>query len=119
VGFDGEVMRNLAAQFLSLAEKQPASIPLMIGHRLMGISQLCTGDIAQGRAQLDQAMALYDPAGHRPLATRFGVDTGVSVLTYRSTALWLLGYPDAALADTKQALKDEREIGHAATLLYA
>ena len=64
-------------------------------------------------------MALYDPAEHRPLATRFGVDTGVSVLTYRSTALWLLGYPDAALADTEQALKDAREIGHAATLMYA
>jgi hypothetical protein len=34
-------------------------------------------------------------------------------------ALWLLGYPDAALADTNQALNDAREIGHAATLLYA
>jgi hypothetical protein len=49
VGFDGEVMRNLAAQFLSLAQKQPARIPLMIGHRIMGISRLCTGDTRQGR----------------------------------------------------------------------
>ena len=34
-------------------------------------------------------------------------------------ALWMLGYPEAALADAEQALKDAREIGHAATLMYA
>jgi predicted ATPase len=31
----------------------------------------------------------------------------------------LLGYPEAALADTERALKDAREIGHAAALMYA
>ena len=40
-------------------------------------------------------------------------------LVYRSLALWLLGYPEAALADAEHALKDAREIGHAATLMYA
>jgi predicted ATPase len=40
-------------------------------------------------------------------------------LSYRSRALWLLGYPDAALADADHALNDAREIGHAATLMYA
>jgi predicted ATPase len=34
-------------------------------------------------------------------------------------ALWLLGYPEAALADLDQALTDAREIGQAATLMYA
>jgi hypothetical protein len=31
----------------------------------------------------------------------------------------MLGYADAALADTKDALKDAREIGHVPTLMYA
>ena len=119
VAFNGDVMRELAAQFLALAEKQGATVPLMIGHRLMGISLLCTGDIAEGRAHFDQAIALYDPAEHRPLATRFGQDVGVAILSYRSLALWLLGYPEAALADAEHALKDAREIGQAATLMYA
>ena len=74
VAFNGDAVRELAAQFLALAEKQGATVPLMIGHRLMGISLLLTGDIAQGRAHFDQAIALYDPAEHRPLATRFGQD---------------------------------------------
>ena len=112
-------VRDLAASFLTLAEKQRATVPLMIGHRLMGTSLMCTGDIAEGRAYFDRALALYDPAEHRPLATRFGQDTGVAILSYRSLALWMLGYPEAALADVDHALKDAREIGQAATLMFA
>ena len=81
VAFNGDAVRDLAAQFLALAEKQGATVPLMIGHRLMGISLLFTGDIAEGRAHLDRAIALYDPAKHRPLATRFGQDAGVAILS--------------------------------------
>ena len=81
IAFNGDVMRELATQFLALAEKQGATVPLMIGHRVTGISLLCTGDIAKSRAHFDQALALYDPAAHRPLATRFGVDFwGVSLV---------------------------------------
>ena len=117
--FDGDMVCNLAAQLLGLAEKQGATVPLMIGHRLMGISLLCTGDIARGRAHFDRAIALHDPVEHRPLATRFGVDIGVSISSYRSMALWVLGYSGAALADAEHALRDAREINHIATLMYA
>ncbi len=119
VGFNGDVMRELAVQFLALAKTQSAIGPLMIGHRIMGLSLLHTGDIAEGRAHLDHAIALYDPAEHRDLATRFfGQDVGASILAWRSLALLLLGYPEAALADTKQALKIGRDSAHAATLTY-
>jgi predicted ATPase len=83
------------------------------------MSLACTGDIAEGRAHDDQALVLYEPTEHRPLATRFGQDVGVAILSYRSLALWLLGYPDAALPDADHALNDAREIGHAVTLMYA
>ena len=64
VAFNGDVMRKLAMQFLTLAEKQRTTAPLMIGHRIMGISLMSTGDIAQGRAHFDRALALYDPVKH-------------------------------------------------------
>jgi predicted ATPase/class 3 adenylate cyclase len=119
LAFNSDAMRTLATQFLALAEKQKATVPIMVGHRLMGTSLLEAGDIAQGRAHYDQAIALYDPAERRPLATRFGQDVWVAILSRRSRALWLLGCPEAALADTSHALKDAREIGQAATLMYA
>jgi predicted ATPase len=80
---------------------------------------MLTGDIAEGRAHYNQAIVLYDPVEHRPLTTRFVQDVGVAILSFRSLGLWLLGYPDAALADANHALKDAREIGQAATLMYA
>ena len=119
VAFNGEVCRDLAAQFLTLAENQRAPVPLMIGHRLMGMASLHTGDIAKGRAHYDHALALYDAAEHRSLATRFGQDVRVAILCYRSLAQWVLGYPAASLADGDQALSHAREISHAATLMYA
>ena len=119
LAFNGDVVWELAAQFLELAEKQGATVPLMIGHRIMGHSLLFTGDFAEGRAHYDQAIALYDPAAHRPLAMRFGQDIGVTILSYRSQALWMLGYPDVALADADHAVRDAREIGQAATLMFA
>jgi predicted ATPase len=89
------------------------------GHRLMGTSLTWTGDIAEGRAHFDQAITLYDPARHRPLAARFGQDARVAILSYRSLAQWMLGNPLAALADAKRAVEDAREVGHAATLMLA
>jgi class 3 adenylate cyclase/DNA-binding SARP family transcriptional activator/predicted ATPase len=119
LAFNGDAMRGLAAQFLALAEKQGAAIPRMVGHRLMGVSLMCTGDIAESRAHYDRAIALYDPVEHRPLATRFGNDTGVVVLGFRSWALWLLGHPAAALRDADDALDSARELGQAPTLMFA
>jgi class 3 adenylate cyclase/predicted ATPase len=118
VAFNGDVCRDLAAHFLTLAEKQGAKVPLMIGHFVMATTLLLRG-IPEAREHYDQAIVLYDPMEHRLLATRFGQDVRVTILSWRSRALWLLGYPDAALADADQARKDGREIGQAASLMFA
>ena len=119
IAFNGDAMREQATRFLTLATKQRATVPLMNGHRMVGISLLLTGNISEGRAHLDQAITLYDPREHQSVAARFGVDIGVSILCYRSLALWLLGYPEAALADMKRALENARATGQAASLMYA
>jgi predicted ATPase len=119
VAFNGDALRHVAAQVLALAEKQGAIVPRMIGHRIMATSLVFTGDLAQGRTHDDLAIALYDPAEHRPLAMRFGQDARVAMLASRSLAQWGLGYPDAARTDTEHALKDARAIGQAATLMFA
>jgi hypothetical protein len=50
---------------------------------------------------------------------RFGQDVRVAILSYRSRALWLLGYPEAAPRDNDVAVKEAREIAHATSLMYA
>jgi predicted ATPase len=119
MAFKGNVLRELSTEFLALAKKQRATAPLVIGHRLMGTSLLSTGDMVQGRAHYNQAFALFDPTEHHALATRFGQDVGVTILSYRSLALWMLGYPDGSRTDAERALKDARAIGLFPTLMYA
>jgi hypothetical protein len=53
---------------------------------------------AQDTAERRQ-VTVYDPVEHRALATRFGQDVRMALLPFRSLALWILGYPDRALAD--------------------
>jgi predicted ATPase len=117
--FNGDVLCDLAAQYLALAEKQRATIPLMVGHRLVGSSSLHTGDFVDSRAHYDQALSLYDADKHRSWTTRFGQDILVSILSFRSITLWMLGYPEAALTDVDQVVKHAREMDHAASLIYA
>ena len=119
IAFNGDAACTLATQFLTLAEKQRATAPVMIGHRLLGNSLLVVGDFAEGLAHLDRALALYDPAAHRPLATRFGHDIGAAILSFRPFALWMLGSPRTALAEAARPFKAARETGHAPTLIFA
>jgi predicted ATPase len=119
VAFNSDVMRDLAAHFLRLAQKHGTTFPLAAAHRIMGSSLASAGFFVEARTHYDQALGLYNPAEHRQQAMRFGVDLAVSILSHRSRALWSLGYPEIALADAERALREAREIAHAATLMYA
>jgi predicted ATPase len=119
MAFNSDVLRELSSRFLTLAEKHGVKSMIMNGHRQMATSLLVTGDILESRAHFDKAIALYDPVEHRPLAERFGQDARVWTLSHRSWALWILGFPEAALKDADQAVSEARQIGHAVTLMLA
>jgi predicted ATPase len=118
VVFNGNVVRQLASEFLARAEKQGTTPLLLTAHRIVGASLVYMGEIVESLPHLERTIALYDPTQHRSLAMRFGQDARVAALSFRSLTLWLLGHPEAALADAGSALRDARDIGHAATLMY-
>ena len=112
--FNGDLARESAAQILALAEKQGDKVMLMVGQRCVAFVLVLTGNFAEALAHYDQAIALYDPVEHRLLTTRFGQTE------WRIFGRWRcgsLGYPDAGLASTEQALNEARETGHAASLM--
>jgi class 3 adenylate cyclase/predicted ATPase len=78
-----------------------------------------TGDLMEGKEHYDRALAILDPAEHCGLTTRSGRDVRVTLLSYRSQCVWQLGYPAASRNDAEHAVKNARETGHAATLVYA
>jgi class 3 adenylate cyclase/predicted ATPase len=118
ISFDGDVAREIAARFLVLGERAGTAVPLMIGHRTMGSTLAFMGNLVEAKAHYNEALALYRPAEHRRLMTRFGQDLRVTCLAFRSMAAWLLGYPETALRDADRALMEARQIEHAATLMF-
>ena len=117
--FNGNACQEIASRLLSLAEKQTASAPLIMGHNLLGTSLLFIGDPSEGRRHLTEGAGLYNRKEHLYLAPRVGQDLGVSSFAYRAWANWLLGYPDTALAEAEQAVREARATGHAGSLMSA
>ena len=92
----------------------------MVGHRLLGFVFAGNRRFLGRPSHFDQAVSLYDPGKHRPLATLVTVND----IRCRSchfgvhpVAAWLI--LNAALTDVDQALKEAREIGHAPSLIDA
>ena len=119
VAFNGQMCRDLAEQFLMLAGKKKATVPVLLAHRIMGHTLLTTGELKNAKACYDNGIALYNPDEHQSLAMRFGQDIQVSILCWRSLAFWLLGYAEAALRDADDAVNYGRETGQAASLMMA
>jgi predicted ATPase len=89
-------------------------------HRALGTTLYFMGELASGRAQLEQGMALYDPQEHRSLAFLYGgSDPEVGCRSYIVSALWLLGYPDQALQKSYEAISLAQELSHPLSQAYA
>ena len=67
-----------ATNFLSIAQSQPSSGPLLVGHRTLAWSLIVSGDYRAALAHLETAASLYRPDEHRDFALRYGQDIGVS-----------------------------------------
>jgi class 3 adenylate cyclase/predicted ATPase len=118
-GFHASTVTELAAQFLKRAEEQNEATLQMLGQRLVGVSQATIGNLAEALVQFDRAIVSYNPAEHRQLSARFGQDIRVAALCYRSWIRWMLGYPEAALADARRAVAEAREVGQGVPLMYS
>ena len=118
VAFNGDACRDLAAQFFSLAEKQGATVPRMIGLELMGGSSVFTGDIAEGRAQLDRGIALLRSyRASLPNDAVWRRDDGVCAFDHGPSGFLAILRPRWAAA--QDAVQSAREIGQAGSLMQA
>ncbi|HYA81504.1 MAG TPA: hypothetical protein VED87_11295, partial [Methylocystis sp.] len=119
VSFKADAVRAVAEECLSLALKDEAAIPQVLGHCLLGCALVTCGDFFEGLAHLDRAHALYVPAQQSQQLSRFGMNAGTITLAWRAYALWALGRPEAARADIELGIGDARRIGHLFTLMGA
>ena len=125
--FSGAIRVLEGLKHLKRALDQVATLPATLALRREEIklelafanALALTGDLVDGKEHYDRALAIYDPAEHRPLTTLSGRDIRVALLASRAGCIWLLGYPAASRSDAERAIKNARETGQATTLMQA
>jgi predicted ATPase len=104
---------ELAEQLLGLAPDVKHPAHLMQAHVAMGEVSFWFGELRQAREHCEEAIRSYEPQEHRAHEYLFGSsDPGVWARVYLGFALWHLGYPDQALARSREALALARELSH-------
>src|SRR5262249_1037819 len=104
-----------AANFLSLAQSQPSSGPLLVGHRILAYSLIFSGDYRAALAHVQAAASLYRPDEHRDSAFRYGQDIGGSAFAVLSWAVWHRAHPGPSVRAAHRAVRASRQRGPAHT----
>jgi predicted ATPase len=119
VGSQLHTARELGETLLRLAQRTHDPALSVIAHYAIGTAWFYLGALPVARQYLEEVIARYTPDQSRAQAFRVGQDLGVSGRLHAAWSLWLLGYPDQALARVHDALALAHELSHPFSLAYA
>jgi predicted ATPase/class 3 adenylate cyclase len=111
--------REVADEFLRRTQDHQETSATVVAHRIGGTGAFWRGEVAAARIHLERTLALYVPERHHSLAFLYVQDPRVAALSVLSWTLFALGYPEQALARSREALDGARELAHLNTLAYA
>ena len=102
---DAQAMRTLGEQLLGLAQRLEDPDLLPRGDHALWTTVFSGGELLAARTHQDPGLRLYDLQRHRPHIWLYaGHDAGVCGRYRAAPVLWLLGYPEQALASSLAAL---------------
>jgi adenylate cyclase len=111
--------QQLATELRELGDATGDVVVQVLGCNLDGLICFEFGDLAAGRAILEEALALYDPAQRPSYAELVPYDQLVVMRTHFSWALAIFGHLDQALVQQDAALSEARRLSHPPTLAIA
>jgi predicted ATPase len=111
--------REIGETLLRLAQRAEDPALAVIAHYALGTTWLFFGALPAARLHLEEAIARYTPEQHRALVFRMGSDPGIACRIHAALLLWLLGYPEQALARLHEALALAHELPHPYSLAHA
>jgi class 3 adenylate cyclase/predicted ATPase len=115
-----QTMLTLGEQLLSLAQGLNDPDLLLEAHHTLWTSLFTGGELAAARTHQEQGLRLYEPQRHRAHAALYsGHDPGVCCRYRSGVCLWLLGYPDQAVASSQAALALAQQLAHPLSLAIA
>ena len=114
-----ETAREIANEFLRLADRLPYPGLAMRGHLAMEITLVHIGEFALCMDHFQKVLSYYDHERHRDDVFLYSQNTGVAMLSYGAWALWFIGQPDQALERMQEALALARELSEPHGLAHA
>jgi predicted ATPase/class 3 adenylate cyclase len=111
-----QMMQTLGEQLLNLAQRLQDPNLLLEAHHALWATLFFGGELSAAQPHLEQGMRLYEPQRHRAHAALYsGHDPGVCCRAMAALHLWLLGYPDQAVASSQAALALAQQLAHPLT----
>jgi predicted ATPase len=111
--------RRRADELMAMAEHSGNPAFLMGAHHLVGVSREFLGDMAEAARVLDRGRELHVPSEHLAYTAMYGLDPGMIARAMSSRPMWVLGYPDRALARAQETLALARSQRQPMTLAFA
>ena len=110
---------QLTEEFFSEASLQNDSAPLLMSHRLRGISLTMVGRLWVAEGHLRESISLYDPQKHAELKNvGYGQDPRSSCEAFMSLVRWLRGYSEEAAVWSRSSIEHAEQARHTNTLGY-
>jgi class 3 adenylate cyclase/predicted ATPase len=111
--------RELGETLLRLAQRAHDPALSIVAHYALGVTRFFLGGLPAARTHLEEGIAIYTPDQCGAPVFRIGYDLGVGCRAYAARTLWLLGYPDQAMARVHDALALAHELSHSYSLAFA
>ncbi len=114
-----ETAQNLTEKLVKLAQSLQDPELIIEASFAMGSLLYYLGEHVLAQEYLDQGINNYELIKHHALTLLYDQDLGVALLSYASSNLRLLGYPDRALERCAETLALARELSHPYSLAMA
>jgi predicted ATPase len=116
---DVALVREQTATLMRQAEQSRQAAYLMAVHHVAGVTAEFAGDFPESYRLLERARELHDPAQHEMYTKTFGIDPGMIARAMSARPLWALGYPDRAIARSRETIALGRAQRQPVTFVFA
>ncbi|WP_257462917.1 TOMM system kinase/cyclase fusion protein [Archangium lipolyticum] len=109
---------ELGTEVLEMAERQGDPALSVPAHLLNGGTRLWRGEFSASRTHLEESIRKHEPEKHGALADLYSYEPGISTRSYLALTLWFLGYPEQALASSREATRLTAVLNHFHTSVH-
>ena len=110
---------QIAERFLQEAEAQGRLSEAGVGHRIVGLTSMFSGDLVEARRHLETALRTYDRERDSEVRERFALDTGVAARVFIALVSWLGGDLQRASQLIEEAMVLGGDLGHLPDVIHA